>query len=154
MNCLELGGTEKVNFLFILLIPDDHNRVCLRGTRDDYINASFIKDVVPTSPCFIATQAPLQPSLNDFWLMVYEQQASIIVMLLSKPATGKVSSEAQDFAENIFDKYFGVCRRKNCNLRKYINLTFLTNLKIMMSMSSSLFMFHFHPDWVILYYGR
>ncbi|XP_030829593.1 tyrosine-protein phosphatase non-receptor type 23 [Strongylocentrotus purpuratus] len=74
------------------IMPYDHNRVCLRGTRDDYINASFIKDVVPTSPCFIATQAPLQPSLNDFWLMVYEQQASIIVMLLSKPATGKGST--------------------------------------------------------------
>nr|XP_054753045.1 tyrosine-protein phosphatase non-receptor type 23-like [Lytechinus pictus] len=74
------------------IMPYDHNRVCLRGTRDDYINASFVKDVVATSPCFIATQAPLQPSLSDFWLMVYEQQASLIVMLLSKPPTGKGST--------------------------------------------------------------
>ena len=71
-------------------LADDHNRVCLRGMRDDYINASYIKDIVPASPSFIATQAPLQPSIADFWLMVYEQQASIIAMLIPKPPTGKV----------------------------------------------------------------
>ncbi|XP_071484622.1 tyrosine-protein phosphatase non-receptor type 23-like [Diadema antillarum] len=70
------------------IMPYDHNRVCLRGARDDYINGSFVQDLVPSGPCFIATQAPLQRSVADFWLMVYEQQASIVVMLLSKPATG------------------------------------------------------------------
>ena len=50
---------------------DDHSRVKLREdyTEDgrDYINASFIVDTDPQHPKYIATQAPLEKTIADFW---------------------------------------------------------------------------------------
>ncbi len=52
-------------------IIDDHSRVKLREdyTEDgrDYINASFIVDTDPQHPKYIATQAPLEKTIADFW---------------------------------------------------------------------------------------
>ena len=76
----------------MFFLVDDHNRVKLQTGKDDYINASFINDLSPASPRFIATQAPLPTTYNDFWLMVYEQQVSLIAMLVSQAPTAKVSS--------------------------------------------------------------
>ncbi|XP_066498812.1 tyrosine-protein phosphatase non-receptor type 23 isoform X2 [Hoplias malabaricus] len=66
------------------VMPYDRNRVVLRSGKDDYINASFIEDLSPYCPRLIATQAPLTGTAADFWLMVYEQKVSLIVMLVSE----------------------------------------------------------------------
>ncbi|KAL6462376.1 hypothetical protein MHYP_G00287980 [Metynnis hypsauchen] len=66
------------------VMPYDRNRVVLRTGKDDYINASFIEDLSPYCPRLIATQAPLTGTAADFWLMVYEQKVSLIVMLVSE----------------------------------------------------------------------
>ncbi|XP_052000515.1 tyrosine-protein phosphatase non-receptor type 23-like [Xyrauchen texanus] len=66
------------------VMPYDSNRVVLRSGKDDYINASFIEDLSPYCPRLIATQAPLTGTAADFWLMVYEQKVSVIVMLVSE----------------------------------------------------------------------
>ncbi|KAI5092470.1 tyrosine-protein phosphatase non-receptor type 23 isoform X1, partial [Silurus meridionalis] len=66
------------------VMPYDCNRVVLHSGKDDYINASFIEDLSPYCPRFIATQAPLTGTAADFWLMVYEQKVSLIVMLVSE----------------------------------------------------------------------
>lgn len=41
-------------------------------------------------PKFIATQFPLNVTLVDFWIMVYEQGAEVIVKLFSEAEAGKV----------------------------------------------------------------
>ncbi|XP_028837259.1 tyrosine-protein phosphatase non-receptor type 23 [Denticeps clupeoides] len=66
------------------VMPYDSNRVVLQSGKDDYINASFIEDLSPYCPRLIATQSPLTGTAADFWLMVYEQKVSVIVMLVSE----------------------------------------------------------------------
>lgn len=71
------------------VMPYDETRVVLTSTKDDYINASWINELSPSCPKFIATQAPLPGTVQDFWLMVYEQGVEVIVMLSSELETGK-----------------------------------------------------------------
>lgn len=66
------------------VMPYDANRVVLQSGKDDYINASFVEELSPYCPRLIATQAPLTGTAADFWLMVYEQKVSLIVMLVSE----------------------------------------------------------------------
>ncbi|XP_073407294.1 tyrosine-protein phosphatase non-receptor type 23 [Dendrobates tinctorius] len=65
------------------IMPYDKNRIVLQSGKDDYINASKIEDLSPYCPTIIATQAPLVGTASDFWLMIYEQKVSLIVMLVS-----------------------------------------------------------------------
>lgn len=65
------------------VMPYDINRVVLQSGKDDYINASYVEELSPYCPRLIATQAPLTGTAADFWLMVYEQKVSLIVMLVS-----------------------------------------------------------------------
>uniref|UniRef100_A0A3Q2QC70 Tyrosine-protein phosphatase non-receptor type 23 n=1 Tax=Fundulus heteroclitus TaxID=8078 RepID=A0A3Q2QC70_FUNHE len=71
------------------VMPYDLNRVVLQSGKDDYINASFVEDLSPYCPRLIATQAPLSGTAADFWLMVYEQKVSLIVMLVSEQELDK-----------------------------------------------------------------
>lgn len=71
------------------VMPYDVNRVVLQSGKDDYINASFIEELSPYCPRLIATQAPLTGTAADFWLMVYEQKVSLIVMLVSEQELDK-----------------------------------------------------------------
>ncbi|XP_072317471.1 tyrosine-protein phosphatase non-receptor type 23 [Eucyclogobius newberryi] len=66
------------------VMPYDVNRVVLQLGKDDYVNASFVEELSPYCPRLIATQAPLTGTAADFWLMVYEQKVSLIVMLVSE----------------------------------------------------------------------
>ena len=65
-------------------IPLDRNRVILTPVpgRDysTYINASFVEGY-DNSECFIVTQDPLESTVRDFWRMVLEHNAVVIVML-------------------------------------------------------------------------
>lgn len=72
------------------IMPYDRNRVVLRSGKDDYINASRVEDLSPYCPAVIATQAPLLGTAADFWLMIYEQKVSVIVMLVSEQELDKV----------------------------------------------------------------
>uniref|UniRef100_A0A8C2XBD3 Tyrosine-protein phosphatase non-receptor type 23 n=1 Tax=Cyclopterus lumpus TaxID=8103 RepID=A0A8C2XBD3_CYCLU len=66
------------------VMPYDLNRVVLQSGKDDYINASYVEDLSPYCPRLIATQAPLTGTAADFWLLVYEQKVSLVVMLVSE----------------------------------------------------------------------
>ncbi|XP_050390913.1 tyrosine-protein phosphatase non-receptor type 13 isoform X2 [Patella vulgata] len=63
------------------VLPYDCNRVMLNGT-DDYINASHVKiDVGDSQLCYIMCQGPLPNTVDDFWLMCWQQHVSVIAML-------------------------------------------------------------------------
>uniref|UniRef100_A0A669C5P3 protein-tyrosine-phosphatase n=1 Tax=Oreochromis niloticus TaxID=8128 RepID=A0A669C5P3_ORENI len=66
------------------IIPYDFNRVILSMRRGqeytDYVNASFI-DGYRHKDYYIATQGPLQHTVEDFWRMVWEWKCHSIVML-------------------------------------------------------------------------
>ncbi|XP_075000502.1 tyrosine-protein phosphatase non-receptor type 23 isoform X4 [Calonectris borealis] len=71
------------------IMPYDKNRVVLCSGKDDYINASRVEDLSPYCPTIIATQAPLLGTAADFWLMIYEQKVSVVVMLVSEQELDK-----------------------------------------------------------------
>ena len=75
--------------------PYDSTRVKLsqiHGTLgSDYINASYIDGYVQVR-AFVATQAPLSTTLEDFWRMIWEVDSRSIVMLSKEQEGGKVRS--------------------------------------------------------------
>ncbi|CAH8861545.1 unnamed protein product [Trichobilharzia szidati] len=88
---------KKLN-RFMDILPYDQTRVKLnpfdKCKQDhDYVNASFIYEIIPCSNAtthpvlnrnkidYIASQAPLESTVGDFWRMIIEQNVTIIVML-------------------------------------------------------------------------
>lgn len=72
--------------------PYDATRVVLKGT-DDYINANFINMEIPKTgevKRYIACQGPLPGTCTDFWQMVWEQSATLVVMLTTQVERGRV----------------------------------------------------------------
>ncbi|KAI9445507.1 hypothetical protein H4582DRAFT_2053503 [Lactarius indigo] len=56
------------------------NTPAIPSSTDDYVNASFVQPL-GTKKRYIATQGPLPETFNDFWLLVWEQNVHVIVML-------------------------------------------------------------------------
>ena len=54
----------------------------LPTTKDDYINASHIRNVAVHAPRFIATQCPNSKTLSDFWTMVWQENVETMICLL------------------------------------------------------------------------
>ncbi|XP_019386110.1 PREDICTED: receptor-type tyrosine-protein phosphatase C [Crocodylus porosus] len=69
---------------YIDILPYDYNRVELSEIMgepgSDYINASYI-DGFKEPRKYIAAQGPKDETTDDFWRMIWEQKATIIVMV-------------------------------------------------------------------------
>lgn len=87
---IEKGSKNRYNNIF----PYDHARVRLQNVPNgscDYINASHIKAEF-SNRHYIATQAPIPATFNDFWRVVWEQGVRVIVMLTAEAEGGQVKS--------------------------------------------------------------
>ncbi|KAG8451098.1 hypothetical protein GDO86_003389 [Hymenochirus boettgeri] len=84
------ANTMKNRYSYIL--PYDHSRVKLTlidGKQDSgYINANYIQGFSGANE-YIATQAPMPATFDDFWRMVWEKEVRIIVMLTVCEEHGK-----------------------------------------------------------------
>ncbi|XP_052847367.1 tyrosine-protein phosphatase non-receptor type 61F isoform X1 [Drosophila gunungcola] len=60
--------------------PYDHSRIVLKRGSVDYINANLVK-LERAERQYILTQGPLVDTVGHFWLMVWEQNSSAILML-------------------------------------------------------------------------
>ncbi|KAM5300783.1 receptor-type tyrosine-protein phosphatase C isoform 2-T2 [Glossophaga mutica] len=69
---------------YVDILPYDYNRVELSEANGDvgsnYINASYI-DGFKEPRKYIAAQGPRDETVGDFWRMVWEQKATVIVMV-------------------------------------------------------------------------
>jgi tyrosine-protein phosphatase non-receptor type 11 len=77
---------------FKTILPFDHTRVQLRGRLDigcDYINANYIKSEDLFGKSYIATQGPLQTTIDDFWRMVWQESSKIILMITHEVEKGR-----------------------------------------------------------------
>ncbi|XP_066996547.2 uncharacterized protein [Anabrus simplex] len=78
------------------ILPFDESRVILDGYAgvpgSDYINANYIKGA-SGSPAYIASQAPLPHTVNDFWRMVVQCEVQVIVMACNEEEAGKHKCE-------------------------------------------------------------
>uniref|UniRef100_A0A8C3WZS6 Receptor-type tyrosine-protein phosphatase C n=1 Tax=Catagonus wagneri TaxID=51154 RepID=A0A8C3WZS6_9CETA len=69
---------------YVDILPYDYNRVELSDISGDagsnYINASYI-DGFKEPRKYIAAQGPRDETIDDFWRMIWEQKATVIVMV-------------------------------------------------------------------------
>ncbi|XP_054617445.1 tyrosine-protein phosphatase non-receptor type 5 [Dunckerocampus dactyliophorus] len=68
------------------ILPNPHSRVLLhsRGSTDplsSYINANYVRGYRGDEKAFIATQGPMVNTVDDFWLMAWQEAAPAIVMI-------------------------------------------------------------------------
>uniref|UniRef100_A0A8C6P1F2 protein-tyrosine-phosphatase n=1 Tax=Nothobranchius furzeri TaxID=105023 RepID=A0A8C6P1F2_NOTFU len=77
------------------ILPFDTTRVIIRetdsdGPGSDYINANYIRVMTNFhSKVFIATQGCLQNTVVDFWKMVHQENAHVIVMTTKEMERGR-----------------------------------------------------------------
>ena len=85
---------NKFKNRLVNILPYESSRVCLQPMRgiegSDYINASYI-DGYRYRNAYIATQGPLNETVEDFWRMLWEHNSTIIVMLTKQREMGRVS---------------------------------------------------------------
>jgi len=95
------------------ILATESTRVKLIAHRDlfldsDYINANYIDGEIPGSKkTYIACQAPLPSTLSHFWLMLWENESAVIVMLTRLCERERVKATAywpEDVGEK---KHFG-----------------------------------------------
>ncbi|CAI5777925.1 tyrosinenon-receptorprotein phosphatase non-receptor type 7 isoform X1 [Podarcis lilfordi] len=67
------------------ILPNPQSRVCLKRALsqedESYINANYIRGYAGQEKAYIATQGPMLNTVNDFWTMVWQEGAPLIVML-------------------------------------------------------------------------
>jgi len=75
------------------ILPIEETRVRLNphcACDEDYINANYIDGEVGGSRhYYIAAQAPLQNTVNDFWRMIWEERCPVIVCLTRLQEQGR-----------------------------------------------------------------
>jgi protein tyrosine phosphatase len=70
------------------VLPLETTRVKLDGGDcSDYINANFISDVEGNRK-YITTQGPTEPTIIDFWRMIWIHKVNVIVMLTKEVENG------------------------------------------------------------------
>ncbi|XP_042085429.1 tyrosine-protein phosphatase non-receptor type 7 isoform X2 [Ovis aries] len=77
------GHASKDRYKTIL--PNPQSRVCLGRAESqedgDYINANYIRGYGGQDKAYIATQGPMPNTVSDFWEMVWQEEAPLIIML-------------------------------------------------------------------------
>ncbi|XP_040571795.1 tyrosine-protein phosphatase Lar isoform X1 [Lepeophtheirus salmonis] len=83
---------NKFKNRLVNILPFETSRVCLQPIRgvegSDYINASYI-DGYRYRNAYIATQGPLNETIEDFWRMLWEHNSTIVVMLTKQREMGR-----------------------------------------------------------------
>ena len=71
-------------------MPYKDNKVEI-NSNNKYINASWIH--LPYNKSFIATQGPLDTTIDDFWQMIYQYNIQVIIMLCQLEENSKIKCE-------------------------------------------------------------
>ncbi|OWF38114.1 Receptor-type tyrosine-protein phosphatase T [Mizuhopecten yessoensis] len=108
-----LLSENKPKNRFKATYPYDHSRVKLdtlaEDPNSDYINANYIDSMTQTAE-YIATQGPRPGTIDDFWLMIWQQHSGKIVMLtnLVEGAKPKCSKYWPDEEEPLSTPHFNI----------------------------------------------
>lgn len=57
--------------------------------QDDYINASYLRQISPNSPDFVITQLPMKGHLVDLLSMVWQEGIETILSMVPMPEMGE-----------------------------------------------------------------
>ncbi len=120
-------AANKFKNRLVNILPYEATRVCLQhlpnvvdSTGSDYINANFI-DGYKYKKAYIATQAPLTETIDDFWRMLWEHNSTIIVMLTKLREMGREKcAQYWPSERSIRYQYFVVDPIAEYNMSQYI----------------------------------
>ncbi len=94
-EAVQIAGIEKgTKNRYKDMLPYDHSRVKLQNVPFggcDYVNASHV-NAQYSDRHYIASQAPVPDTFEDFWRVVWEQHARVIVMLTAESEGGQRKS--------------------------------------------------------------
>ncbi|TFK30661.1 hypothetical protein FA15DRAFT_662681 [Coprinopsis marcescibilis] len=93
---VEKGAKNRYRHIW----PFEHARVKLSKHDDDYVNASYVQPL-GTRKRYIATQGPLPATFVDFWMLCWEQNVHVIVML-TREVEGAMVKCGSYWADNVF----------------------------------------------------
>lgn len=87
---------NKIKNRYGNIIAYDHSRVVLTpvngDVNDDYTNANYI-DGYKKEKAYIAAQGPIQPTIDDIWRMIWQEDSKTVIMLTNPTETGKKKCE-------------------------------------------------------------
>ncbi|RAK75565.1 putative protein tyrosine phosphatase (Pyp1) [Aspergillus fijiensis CBS 313.89] len=85
---IEKGTKNRYNDIY----PFEHTRVRLQNVPPggcDYVNGNHLK-AEKSGKSYIATQAPVPDTFDDFWRMIWEQDVRLVVSLTAEVERGQV----------------------------------------------------------------
>ena len=120
-------ASNKFKNRLVNILPYEATRVCLQhlpnvpeAQGSDYINANFV-DGYKYKRAYIATQAPLTETIDDFWRMLWEHNSTIIVMLTKLREMGREKcAQYWPNERSIRYQYFVVDPIAEYNMSQYI----------------------------------
>ncbi|KAK9525985.1 hypothetical protein VZT92_016648 [Zoarces viviparus] len=68
------------------ILPNLHSRVILKSKSCNdplscYINGNYIRGYLGEEKAFVATQGPMVNTVNDFWMMAWQEESPVVVMI-------------------------------------------------------------------------
>lgn len=77
------GADTKNRYANVIPLPETRVQLSPREGEplSEYMNANFVHGPKNASKYYIACQAPMASTVIDFWLMIWEQQSKVILML-------------------------------------------------------------------------
>jgi len=100
---------SKNRYKNVLPFPEDTRvKLSMEGEGfSDYINANFVDgEVGGSEKYYIACQAPLENTIQDYWRMIWEQKCGVIVMLTPLVETFNVANSPIPMARNQANCYW------------------------------------------------
>ncbi|XP_065921325.1 receptor-type tyrosine-protein phosphatase epsilon-like [Magallana gigas] len=130
---------------YTTIFPYDHSRVVLSSstTESDYINANYIEDVFEKKK-YIATQGPKDSTIPDFWRMVWQENARIIVCLtnISEAKTKKCAKYWPDLNDKHMEGDISVrCQKEQTYAENVVRHLRIKNISDKTERDA--FMFHY-----------
>ncbi|KAJ8902597.1 hypothetical protein NDN08_006998 [Rhodosorus marinus] len=106
-----LSGVNQKKNRYTNVLANEKTRVKLQGFQKptlsrNYINANYVSGVSGPRQ-YIATQAPLQESMEDFWKMIWEHRVPSIIMLTNVVENGIPKADRYWPTTNMEEMTFG-----------------------------------------------
>lgn len=128
---------NKFKNRLVNILPYEATRVVLQtlpnqpeSSGSDYINANFI-DGYKYKRAYIATQAPLVETVDDFWRMLWEHNSTIVVMLTKLREMGREKcAQYWPSERSIRYQYFVVDPIAEYNMSQYVLREFKVSLPL------------------------
>ncbi|XP_078317014.1 receptor-type tyrosine-protein phosphatase epsilon-like [Crassostrea virginica] len=133
---------------YTTIFPYDHSRVVLHTSsgESDYINANYIEDI-RGKRAYIASQGPKKNTINDFWLMVWQENARVIVCLTN--VKENKSNKCAQYWPNLNDKIKNGDIIVRCQQEKIYAEHIIRHLHLQNAVNETerdVFMFHY-TEW-------